>query len=140
MASIPMCDVNHDGMCDDHDIDEMTQFVLDGVATEGDRQAFIESPFPQGLNTWIGDSDMNGEFDEQDFVAVFNDGKYLPGEQAGWAQGDWDGNFLADEQDVVAAFVAGGYLRGQRPVAVPEPSSFALISLGALAICVARRR
>ena len=140
MASIPMCDVNHDGMCDDHDIDEMTQFVLDGVATEGDRQAFIESPFPQGLNTWIGDSDMNGEFDEQDFVAVFNDGKYLTGEQAGWAQGDWDGNFLADEQDVVAAFVAGGYLRGQRPVAVPEPSSFALISLGALAICVARRR
>ena len=135
----PLCDINLDGVCDAQDIDEMTQRVLDGITTQADRNALISSSPDDGLNTYIGDSDMNGEFSEQDFVAVFIAGKYITGEHAGWAEGDWDGNFLFNEQDFVAAFIDGGYLQGPREAvsAVPEPSCFVLLVLG---ISVFRRR
>ena len=133
------CDVNGDGTCDASDIDEMSQMVLDGAKTKADRDNLIESPSPDGFDTYIGDSDLNGQFDEQDIVAGFTAGKYLTGDAASWAEGDWDGNLAFDDQDFLAAFIAGGYLQGTRgaTAAVPEPSSLILLSLGLLMI---RRR
>ena len=113
--------------------------MLDGTASAADRNALIEGASPDGFNTYIGDSDLNGQFDEQDIVAAFIAGTYLTGNAAGWAEGDWDGNLAFDDQDFVAAFIAGGYLQGTRgaTAAVPEPSSLVLLSLGLLMI---RRR
>ena len=134
------CDVNGDGSCDAADIDAMTQMVLDGSKTLGDRAALIESPEPDGFNTYIGDSDLNGSFDEQDIVAAFISGKYLSGQSAGWSDGDWNGDFLFSEQDFVSAFIAGGYLQPPRGAvsSVPEPSGLLLLLIGLLG--VARRR
>ena len=89
--------------------------------------------------TWIGDADLNGEFDSSDFVSVFTAGKYETGEAAGWGEGDWNGDGVFDSGDFVAAFTDGGYEIGQRvSQAVPEPTScFSLLVLAAL--CVRRR-
>ena len=134
------CDLNGDGVCDAQDIDVMSQNVIDGTATKADRDALIEGASPEGFSTYIGDSDLNGQFDEQDIVAAFIAGQYLSGGAAGWAAGDWDGNLTFDDQDFVAAFIAGGYLQGPRGAAtVPEPASWVLLALGMLSF-VRRRK
>lgn len=135
------CDIDGNGVCDAADIDMMSQQVMDGKATSEDRVALIESAQPDGFHTYVGDSDLNGAFDEQDIVGVFIEGKYLTGEAAGWAAGDWNGDLVFDEQDFVQAFVAGGYLASPRTAvaAVPEPSGLVLLIIG-LVVTQSRRR
>ena len=129
------CDVNRDGTCDAVDIDEMSQMVLDGTKRQEDRTNLIENSTPNGFNTYIGDSNLDGQFDEQDIVVGFIAGDHLTGRPAGWAEGDWDGNLVFDDQDFVAAFIAGGYLQGARSssAVVPEPSSLMLLAIGLFA-------
>ena len=108
------CDINQDSVCDTQDIDAITQKVVEGTATLGDRSTLIEGAAPNGFNTYVGDSNLDGQFDEQDMVTVFIAGKYLTGKAATWAEGDWDGNGVFEPMDFVAAFIAGGYLLGPR--------------------------
>ena len=110
------CDVNRDGRCDATDIDDISKQVQDEQTTFETRRSLIEGPEPHGFNTYIGDANLDGQFDEQDLVAVFISGKYLTGEAVGWANGDWDGDGVFDERDFIAAFIAGGYLAGPRSV------------------------
>ena len=140
LIPLDACDVNRDGFCDVADIDAMTQMVINGTKTPTDRQKLIESRAPNGFHTYIGDANLDGVFDDQDFVKVFISGKYLTGQEASWGSGDWDGNLLFDDQDFVTAFISGDYLkRARRAVAaVPEPGGFGLLAIGLFAIM--RRR
>ena len=114
LTVIDPCDINGDGTCDVRDIDVITQRVIDGLATAEQRTALIEDAAPVGFHTYLGDSNLDGRFDEQDLVDAFIVGKYLSDRQAHWADGDWNGDQVFDQEDFVAAFIAGGYLAAPR--------------------------
>ena len=82
--------------------------------------------------TWIGDANLDGEFNSGDLVGTFAIGKYETGDAAGWADGDWDGDQLFGSADFVAAFSDGGYEQGPRRAvaSVPEPATHLLVLLG----------
>ena len=85
-------------------------------------------------NTWVGDANLDGEFNSADFVEVFQAGKYEKDELALWSEGDWNADERFDSGDFVAAFQNGGYEMGMRGelAAVPEPKCMELIMV---AIC-----
>jgi hypothetical protein len=92
--------------------------------------------------TWIGDSNLDGEFNSGDLVGVFTAGKYETGERASWEEGDWDGDLQFVSSDLVAAFTDGGYELGELPPlgVVPEPSSWLLLVVASfIFLCRPRR-
>ena len=92
-------------------------------------------------NTWIGDANLDGEFNSGDFVDVFQAGKYEKDELALWSEGDWDADERFGSGDFVVAFQNGGYEMGIKPsvVAVPEPSGLMMLLLG-LSVMIRRQR
>lgn len=92
--------------------------------------------------TWIGDSDLNGQFNTADFVSVFQAGKFETGQSATWTEGDWNGDKLFSTADFVAAFQDGGFEQGPRAAvsAVPEPTSSCLLLIACGALAAKRRR
>ena len=144
------CDVNGDGRCDVGDIDALTAEVRNGtnnpsfdlnndsIVDDADRVVMIESL----LNSYFGDSNLDGEFSSADFVTVFSIGEYedATADNSTWADGDWNGDGDFDSSDFVAAFSAGGYERGPRAAAaIPEPH-VSLLLLGFLPSCLWGRR
>ena len=95
-------------------------------------------------NTWLGDANVDGEFNSTDFVTVFVKGKYEREQDSVWSEGDWNGDGRFNSSDFVVAFVDGGYEKGKKPPAVgvvPEPSTGVLILLGLVtAMCCRHRR
>lgn len=91
--------------------------------------------------TWIGDSDLDGEFGSSDFVKIFASAKYEREEDATWGEGDWTGDLRFSSSDLVAAFSDGGFEKGPRVgvVTVPEPSGLASLLLGIAFAIVSRR-
>jgi hypothetical protein len=92
-------------------------------------------------NTWIGDANLDGEFNSTDMVHAFQAGKYESADAASWGEGDWNFDQRFDSTDFVAAFQDGGYELGARPsvVGVPEPQSIVLLLIGGLCLRRARR-
>ena len=143
-------DFDGDGDLDAADIDALTtasaaggnnptyDLNADNLVNVTDVNAWIKDL----KNSWIGDSDLNGEFNSSDFVAVFTAGKYETGGAAVWTEGDWDGNGKFESSDFVAAFADGGYEQGPRAAvaSVPEPSSLVLVLTGLLMFVGGRRR
>lgn len=126
-----LCDVNRDGRCDVADIDAMTQNVVAGVNHKADHVELIKRPMPHGFGTYLGDANLDGEFNSGDLVAVFEAGKYEQDVVASWSEGDWDADGRFGTGDLVAAFQDGGYEQGPRPVAaVPEPASTLILLAG----------
>ena len=93
-------------------------------------------------NTWVGDANLDGEFNSADFVEVFQAGKYEKDELALWSEGDWNADERFDSGDFVAAFQNGGYEMGMRGelAAVPEPKCMELIMVAICCLGHIRRR
>ncbi len=145
-------DYNDNGQLDSADLDLQAEAIQaqdlnfdenqDGTVDVADRLIWLDNY----KNTWMGDADLNGEFDSSDFVIVFAEAKYENGEQASWTQGDWNGDTQFDSGDFVAAFNSAGYEAGSRPggpnpaAAVPEPASVVLFAIGIVVWWQKRRR
>ena len=143
-------DFNTDGILDISDIDDLLVGVTseENVATyDLNNDASVNTEdirvwIKDLANTWIGDANLDGEFNSGDMVDVFQAGKYESDLDAGWAEGDWNGDRRFDSGDMVAAFQDAGYESGPRTAinAVPEPSSGMLLAVGAFCIFRTRRR
>lgn len=78
-----------------------------------------------------GDANQDLSFDQQDIVQVLRAGKYLTGEPANWAEGDWNsapggypgnppqGDGVFNQLDIVAALLAGTYGNGSYAALAP---------------------
>ena len=136
-------DLNHNGELDMHDLDILTQNVAvdasnlrldlnDDDAVSVDDVDFWVTDLK---NTWLGDANLDGEFNSGDFVNVFSAGKYETDEFAHWSEGDWNADERFDSGDFVAAFQGGGYEMGAKAEVanVPEPSSLMLLAFSLIA-------
>lgn len=129
-------DFNGNKTLDAADIDQLTVAVLeastdakfdvnkDKKVDGADRIYWVSSI----RKTYVGDSNLDGEFNSTDFVELFSIGEYEDGiaNNSGWKDGDWDGNQEFDSGDFVAAFSDGGYEKppiAQAVAAVPEPGT-----------------
>ncbi|MCA9151098.1 MAG: hypothetical protein KDA92_17425 [Planctomycetales bacterium] len=112
--------------------------AIDAITDIDARIAYVHDV----AKTWMGDSNLDGEFNSSDLVAVFTVGKYETGEAATWASGDWSGDGVFNSSDFVTAFSDGGYEQGPRAAvaAVPEPASIILAGCGLLALLRFRRK
>ena len=109
----------------------------DGTIDIDDREIWVQDH----KGTWMGDSNLDDEFNSGDLVQIFAAGLYEKDEMATWEQGDWTGDMRFGSGDLVAAFAGGGYEVGPReqaPPAVPEPSAVGMALLG-LVFLVSRR-
>ena len=142
-------DYNGNGHLDVGDLDRQAAV---GIATQdltydlngdrvvdyaGDRVTWLH----ELKNVYVGDANLDLEFNSGDMVQVFQQGKYETALAAGWAEGDWDGNQVFDSADMVAAFVDGGYEQGPRTdaAAVPEPMAWTLLLIGLPLWLIGRR-
>ena len=128
-------DFNTDGELSVADIDELSEAIRvqnsaskfdlndDGKVNLGDHHHWITSL----KQTWIGDANLDGEFNSTDLVRVFEAGQYEDQivANSNWSNGDWNADRDFNTGDLVHAFQDGGYEQGlrveMRPV--PEPAS-----------------
>ena len=59
-----------------------------------------------------GDADQDLDFDQLDIVLVLQVARYLTGESAAWAEGDWNGDDVFNQLDIVAALQTGNFMQG----------------------------
>ena len=139
-------DYNGDGELGIGDVDLLSEEIQAGTNREefdvtgdnlvdaADLQEYIESPTI--LNSYLGDANLDGEFNSSDFVETFGAGLYETGNPATWGQGDWNADGRFDSSDFVTAFAGGGYELGPKAAqaAVPEPTSIALVLVALLTL------
>ncbi len=125
-------DFNGDGTLDIMDLDLLAAEVKsgsnspeydengDGAVNFDDLRQYVESP--DRLNTWMGDANLDGEFNSTDLIAVLGRGLYETGEAATWADGDWNLDNAFDSGDFVVALSGGGYESGPRAASLPSPN------------------
>jgi hypothetical protein len=145
-------DFDRNGVLDAADIDSLTAEVRagtnnlafdvtgDNLVNGADRTEWINVL----KFTWLGDSNLDGEFNSSDFVRVFTAAEYedaIVGNST-WATGDWNGDGDFSSGDFVAAFTSAGFEQGPRTAAaaVPEPSCGLMLAFGILPIGMLRRR
>lgn len=144
-------DFNNDGVLDAMDIEMLSTEIRNGtnpasfdlnsdsLVDRDDHRIWVE----ELKNTYLGDSNLDGEFNSGDFVQVFTAGEYEDGVAGNstWSTGDWNADGEFDSGDFVSAFTAGGYELGPRLAnsTVPEPSSVLLLVLGLYPLSRIRR-
>ena len=72
---------------------------------------------------WLGDANLDGQFDSVDIVEVLQAGKYNVDEIAGWSQGDWNRDMRFDRLDIVSALQDGGYGQGPHAASAKQAAS-----------------
>jgi hypothetical protein len=142
-------DFNANGVLDGPDIDDLTARSASGVHPAGYdlnadslvNQIDINVWVKDLRKSWIGDANVDGEFNSGDLVTLFTAGTYEQEVSAVWSQGDFDGNGRFTSGDLVAALTDGGYEKGPRAgvAAVPEPTGCVMMVVGA-ALLVRKRK
>jgi hypothetical protein len=141
-------DFDSSGALDASDIDDLTgqsaggtnpsayDLNADSLVNDVDVNVWVKDLY----NSWIGDADLNGEFNSSDLVVVLASGTYEADVNSVWTTGDFNGDGRTNSSDLVAALADGGYEGGPRAAvgAVPEPASGPLLVLGLLTLM--RRR
>jgi hypothetical protein len=144
-------DFNGDGMLTTADLDDLTsqsaaQTHPAAYDLTGDAMVTVEDVHYWAktlANSWVGDANLDGEFNSSDLVAVLASGTYEADVAAVWSTGDFDGNGRTNSGDLVAALADGGYEAGPRAAtaAVPEPVCLGIwLALAGLATLDLRRR
>lgn len=114
----------------------------DGQIDVNDYRLWVTGP--DFANTYVGDANLDGEFNSSDLIVVFQAGEYEDNIMLNstWAEGDWNGDGEFDTGDLVHAFQDGGYEIGPRIElnAVPEPTAGMMLMIGAIAICRLQKR
>ena len=146
IAEIIPGDVDTNDVIDVRDIDYLSVAIREGLDNnryDVDRNGEVEPADRQMLlsdvkDLWIGDADLDGEFNSADLVAVFQAGEYDDANAGNstWGTGDWDGNGEFDSADFVVAFQDGGYEQGTKNqvASVPEPNSVWITAIGFVGI------
>ncbi|MCA9148972.1 MAG: hypothetical protein KDA92_06735, partial [Planctomycetales bacterium] len=113
-------DFNRDGELTTTDIDMLSHVLVmstggnqydvnrDGIVDLDDHAHWVH----ELKHTWLGDANLDGEFNTADFVSAFSLGGYEQDTYAGWADGDWNGDERFGTSDLIAAFQDGGYENG----------------------------
>jgi hypothetical protein len=142
-------DYNHNGTLDAADIDDMTiqtaggthpaAYDLNGDAlvNDGDIKVWVGDLF----HSWIGDANLDGQFNSSDLVTVLATGTYEVDVNSVWSTGDFNGDGRTNSSDLVVALADGGYEQGPRAAlgAVPEPASFIILMAGLISMAIRRR-
>jgi hypothetical protein len=131
-------DFNGNGVLDAPDIDDLTgqsagglnnatyDLNADTLVDSGDVDMWINDLF----NSWIGDANLDGEFNTTDLVDVLAAGTYEVDVPSVWTTGDFNGSGRTDSSDLVAALAGGGYEAGPKAAVgvanVPEPTALSL--------------
>lgn len=121
-------DVNSDGIVNVNDIDDLCGEIdsgteaseafdlnRDGVLDQNDVDELVFNR----LKTTYGDVDLDGAFDSNDLVLLFQSRQYedLFDDNSSWSSGDWNCDRDFTSRDFVLAFMAGRYA-GEAPMAV----------------------
>ena len=141
-------DFNSSGALDSGDLDDLTvqsagaqnparyDLNSDALVNDVDVGVWVKDLF----GSWIGDANLDREFNSSDLVAVLASGTYETDMDAVWTTGDFNGDGRSNSTDLVAALADGGYEVGPPPpAAVPEPAGLTLLTLGWL-VWLSRRR
>ena len=145
------CDFSGDGICDGMDIDMLVENIAvgppdpntydltnDGTVNNADRDRWLElagaENLPSGNAYLLGDANLDGSVDGQDFI-LWNDNKFTA--TAMWTVGDFTADGVVDGQDFV--LWNDNKFTSADGVAVPEPSSWALLILHGLMLTRRRR-
>jgi hypothetical protein len=143
-------DFNRDGQLTAADIDDLTgqsaggthpadyDLNSDALVNGADVTFWVRDLY----NSWIGDANLDGQFNSSDLVGVLAAGTYEVNVASTWSTGDFNGDGRTNSSDLVAALSDGGYEMGPRAAvaAVPEPCGCVLWLLGAGALVRAGRR
>jgi hypothetical protein len=143
-------DFNGDGALDAIDIDDLTSqsaggtnppaydLNQDALVNDGDIVVWVKDLF----GGWVGDANLDAEFNSTDLVSVLASGTYEVDVTAVWSTGDFNGDGRTNSGDLVAALSDGGYEAGPRAAtaAVPEPAGLTMVLLGLCAMRLSGRR
>jgi hypothetical protein len=100
--------------------DSSYDFDQNGTVNTADGVHFVNSC----LDSYLGDADLDRDFDTADLVSVLQAGKYEQGVAASWNQGDWNFDGFFNTADFVDALQQGAYEIGPRP-RIPESEAIA---------------